>query len=127
LLLGLALYRFGAAVVSRQARPFALLDQPARVPSLLRRSYVAVSAAACAAAAFYAPGRGAALWQAALEVGAASWPLLVITARRSVTAPAGGIPEGAAAEGVLERSLAWIGFSAALFVAFVATLGRGIG
>lgn len=79
----------------------------------LRSGWIAASVAAVLAAALYAPDRGGAITQAALEIGAASLPLLTL---RTVENPAA----------TLNRSFGWIAAACVVFVVFAATLGRGL-
>jgi hypothetical protein len=86
--------------------------------ALLRLGWMAASIAACVAVLAYAPGRLAAVRQAALEIGAAALPLLLMGA--------GIAPGGATAEASIQRSAGWIMFATTLFAGFVLTLGRGL-
>ncbi|HEX3944802.1 MAG TPA: hypothetical protein VHW69_12015 [Rhizomicrobium sp.] len=106
--LGLALYVIGIRLLLFFVRR---LSMP---PEIFRLCWFAASLAAIAAAALYAPDRRAML-QAALEIGAASLPLLWI-ARRSAAADAAEIP----------RSLGWIAGSAIVYLVFAASLGHGL-
>lgn len=66
---GIALYMIAIRAAVSAARPFA------DAGALLRLSWFAASLAAVLASAFYAPDRGAAMIQGALEIGAGSIPL----------------------------------------------------
>ncbi len=112
--LGLGLYYASMTVVAHAARPF---GDAGRLRPLLQTAWLAATSAACVAALFYAPDRLSALRQAALEVGAASLPLLLIPAR---------VRSGGAAEGPLERSPAWFAAVFLLYAGFVVALGRGL-
>jgi len=74
------------------------------------------TAATTIAAAFNASDRGAAMWEAFLEVGANSFPLLLIGLRVRIRAAG---PE-------IARSPAWQGAALLAFAAFAATLGHGL-
>jgi hypothetical protein len=119
--LGVLLYRFGIRETVRAARPFTRDQEEItgiRARSLLRLSWSAAAISACLAAALYAPGRLGAIKQAALEIGAASLPLLIISPRAPRAADR--------TELLLGRSRLWIGLGVLLFLLFAATLGRGI-
>jgi hypothetical protein len=119
--LGLALYVVGVRLTARSLRASAGHSEspgPTDFRGLLRISWAAASLAACVAAAAYAPDRFHAVRQAFLEIGAASLPLLRLAARIQPGPPPPG-HEG-------HQSLAWIVASVIVYVAFVATLGRGI-
>lgn len=109
---GIGLYLLGARLVAGAVRPFG--DRARR---LLALAWTAAGVAACAAAAFYAPDRLDAMKQAALEVGAASLPLLIMRLR---TGPAGEPAPRIA------RDWRWIAVSAAAYAGFILTLGRGL-
>lgn len=99
-----------------------LADQISTDPKRLRRTlyiaWIAASFAGIIAALFYAPNRLAAATQAALEIGAASLPLLT----RAVVAPIGAN----APNPIITRSWSWIIASLIVFALFAATLGRGL-
>ena len=110
--LGLALYRIGSRVTEAGLRT--MVGGGGRARRILRWSWLAATVAACAAAAFYTPDRDA-IKQAALEIGAASFPMLLIRpAQAETSGPA------------VTRSLGWIVFAALIYAAFVATLGQGM-
>lgn len=89
-----------------------------RIPAqTLRIGWFAASAAAVLAAANYAPGRLAAMGQAALEIGVASWPLVVMSRRLGTTS----VDAGEAVHGA-----GWVAGAAVFYVLFVATLGHGM-
>jgi hypothetical protein len=118
--LGLLLYLVAIRATTRAAQPFARPSTPAstsRARSLLGLSWLAASLAACVAAAFYAPGRLDAVRQAALELGAASLPLLFVAPRARA---------GTQLEPPATRSGLWISLAVLLFLGFVLTLGRGV-
>jgi hypothetical protein len=112
-LLGVGLYGLGLGVTKAALKPFG-----PRAGALMRSSWIAAFLATTFAAAAYAPERLGAMGQAALEVGAASLPLLLL--RRRAT-PAVAASEAAVASGPL-----WIGLAAVAYALFVATLGRGL-
>lgn len=109
---GVGLYLLGARLVAGAVRPFG-----ARARRILALAWAAAGVAACAAAAFYAPDRLDAMKQAALEVGAASLPLLVMRVR-----PAPEVPSAPR----IARDWRWIAVSALAYAGFVLTLGRGL-
>ena len=113
--LGLVLYRFGIRAVAVEARPFA--NEQGRTRNLLYLSFVAASLASVIAALFYAPDRLHAAIQGALEIGGAAIPLLFLPHL---------IKPDRAEESQLARSFVWIALCALVFVAFSATLGRGL-
>lgn len=117
--LGVLLYAVGIRATATLARSFALGSNQFAVGVVLRWSWFAASVAGCAAAFAYLPSRSAAVGQAALEIGAASFPLLFIAARHHP-------PEGQARPLFVTRSLAWVVFSLISFAVFVLTLGRGL-
>lgn len=86
-----------------------------RTINTLRVAWFAATIAAVAAAALYVPGRGAAMLQAGLEIGAASIPLLI---PRRQAAGAGTMPPVA-------RSVGWIAAAIVTFAAFALTFGAG--
>lgn len=120
--------RFGAVIVAmvlyfvgvRVTRT--LSDQLCRDPKRLRRllyiSWIAATFAAIAAALTYAPDRTGAAVQAALEIGAASLPLLT----RGVVAPIGANDPNP----LITRSWPWITSALAAYALFLATLGQGL-
>ncbi|HEY2069284.1 MAG TPA: hypothetical protein VGG48_07000 [Rhizomicrobium sp.] len=79
----------------------------------LRIAWVAGLISAALAALLYAPDRLEALHQAALEIGAASWPLLLPT-RAGENEPE------------VTRSFEWIAMSVLVFIGFAVTLGHGL-
>jgi hypothetical protein len=96
-------------------------DQPSdlqRVHALLRTAWVAATVSASVAAAAYAPGRLDAIHQAFLEIGAGSWPLLILARRVRTGSRRTGAP--------LTRDAGWLVLAVVVFAAFVMTLGRGI-
>jgi hypothetical protein len=86
-----------------------------RATPLLRIAWLAASVSAIAAAALYAPARGDAMLQGALEIGVASIPLVI--SRRQAQGP-GEISQ-------IARSTAWIAVAAVTFAGFALTLGVG--
>ncbi len=120
--------RFGAIIVAmvlyfigvRLTRT--LSDQVSRDPKRLRRllyfSWIAATFAAIAAALTYAPDRIGAAVQAALEIGAASLPLLT----RGVVAPIGANDPNP----LITRSWPWIATAIGAYSLFIATLGHGL-
>jgi hypothetical protein len=82
----------------------------------LRTAWLAATVAAVAAAALYAPGRGDAMVQAGLEIGAASIPLLI--ARRQ--------GEGAGEIPAIAISFPWTVAALVTYAAFALTLGMGL-
>jgi hypothetical protein len=117
--IGVLLYVVAIAETARASRPFRAPGQR-RTSGLWRLSWLAASASACIAALTYAPDPMGALGQAALEVGAASLPLLVMKPRLR---PDAG-PEAAAP--LIAPSRYWVAGGAMVFLAFVLTLGRGL-
>lgn len=113
---GTLIYFLAVNVIRRLGA--ALSRDPKRVRRLLVISWVAAALSATAAAFAYAPSPVAAATQAALEIAAASLPLLA----RAMVAPIG--PADPAA--VAPRSWAWIGASIVAYALFIATLGRGL-
>jgi len=103
-LAGLGLYRVST------------VDDPDRAARLARWSWLAASTGAVLAALLYAPDRLNAARQSVLEIGAATWPLLLVSGRTIATS-----------EPPVRRSRVLIGFGALIFAAFAATLGRGLG
>lgn len=85
-----------------------------RTTNLLRISWLTATSAAVAAAALYAPDRGGAMTQAALEIGAASIPLMI--PRRY---------SGAGHAPAIARSTAWVFAAMLVFAVFALTLGAG--
>jgi len=115
-LLGIVLYAAGIAATISSMR--ALAADRARTRHILRVSWLAATAAACGAALAYAPDRLEAMHQAALEIGAASWPLLFLAA----WAP----PAMHGGEHTIGKSFCWIAFAAIVFAVFALTLGQGL-
>lgn len=99
-----------------------LTDQLSRDPKRLRRllhiAWIAASLSATTAALTYAPDRIGAAIQAALEIGAASIPLLT----RGVVAPIGTNETNP----IIIRSWPWIAAALAAYTLFIATLGHGL-
>lgn len=99
-----------------------LTDQLSRDPKRIRRllyiAWIAASLASIAAALTYAPDRIGAAVQAALEIGAASLPLLT----RAVVAPIGANDPNP----LITRNWPWLITSAIAYAAFIATLGHGL-
>lgn len=114
--LGVLLYFLGTRATGAAFR--SIVSDSKRLALLARLSWLSASIAACVAAMFYAPDRLDAVHQAALEIGAGSWPLLVLPAL--IREPA------AEANIIISRNYGWIVFASLLYAAFVATLGRGI-
>lgn len=115
IIIALLLYFVGvraARILSDQLSP-----DPKRVRRLLYIGWIAATLSGIAAALMYAPDRVGAAVQAALEIGAASLPLLT----RGVVAPIGARAPNA----IIERSWPWIAASTLVFATFVLTLGRG--
>lgn len=106
---GLAAYAIGLWASRRFTAPMADAQRTLGV------AWVAASLSACAAALVYAPDRLDAVKQAALEIGAASLPMLLRSA-----------PGPRTTSVAIARDWAWIGAAAAAFVVFAATLGRGL-
>jgi hypothetical protein len=114
--LGAAFYWIGIRAVARALHPFA--QTRARIRDLLLTAFGAASLAAIAAAALYAPDRIASAIQGALEIGAASIPLVFLAFR---------MPESTGPqEERIAASPFWIAAAAILFTAFALTLGRGL-
>jgi len=109
--IGVASYIVSVRILAREAEGLS-----SRVSALLRAVWLAASVAAVAAAAFYAGDKAAAMEQAFLEIGAASFPLLLMGYR--IPAKPDTPP--------IARNRAWIAISAIVFIAFTATLGRGL-
>jgi hypothetical protein len=92
----------------------------ARARRLLWPAWLGGVLAALAAAAFYAPDRLEAMHQALLEIGAASFPFLLIPFRlRPVAKPSKPAP-------TVARSLALVALAIVVVAALAATLGRGL-
>jgi len=115
-LAGLGLYRVSAQLVNAEVSCFSTVDDPDRAARLARWSWLAASTGAVLAALLYAPDRLNAARQSVLEIGAATWPLLLVSGRTIATS-----------EPPVRRSRVLIGFGALIFAAFAATLGRGLG
>ncbi|HEY3812792.1 MAG TPA: hypothetical protein VGL66_06165 [Caulobacteraceae bacterium] len=109
IVLGIILYAVGILAMRRAMRPYE------RVGALLRWGWLAGSTGAVIASLAYTKDH-AAIGQAALEVGAASWPMILLSFR---------IPTDQSAPAIT-RSWAWIGAAVILYAVFVATLGRGL-
>lgn len=109
--LGIALYGLGLRATASSARALAL------VPNGLKLCWLAATLASVAAAALYAPGPVDAMHQAALEIGVASWPLLILP--RWLAAADGTAPQ-------LVRSFGWIAGAVIVYALFAATLGHGL-
>ncbi len=112
--LGIALYAVAIRVVSREARAFADAGRPR---GLFTIAWLAGAAACVLATLVYSAHTLMALRQGALEIGAASLPLLLIPRRLRT----GGTPEAA-----LTRSYGWLAACGILYATFLATLGRGL-
>jgi hypothetical protein len=113
---GLALFVFCARRTSR-----ALLDLCPRASaarSLARILWISATAGAAAAALAYRESGWGNLRDAVLEIGLASFPLLILPIRGQTT---GGVPP------VIRRNPITIGLAVLVYCAFVATLGRGLG
>jgi hypothetical protein len=109
IVLGLALYLLGIRITLHSARGLA--------PGALWTAWIAATVAAALATLAYTPAPFAAMHQAALEIGAASLPLLLVAWR---------LRGHAQSEWPIGRSLGWIAGAAIVYIVFVATLGRGI-
>ncbi len=107
--LGLCLYGLATPLVARAMAPFG-----SRAPALARTAWVAAALATSLAALLYAPDRTGAAGQAALEIGAASWPLLMMRTR------------GGEAPSPIGFSPAWFIAGVVVVAVFAATLGRGL-
>ncbi len=101
-----------AMITVRALRPFT--DDAGRAQRVARWAWLAAAVMSVAAAAVY-PDRDA-LKQAALEIGGASLPLLILTPKTGRAEPA---PR-------LTRSWPWIAVAVVVYAAFVWTMGRGI-
>jgi hypothetical protein len=108
---GVALYLLFSGAFASTARK--LFGE--RATGLLQTAWLAASAAAVGAAALYAPDRRGAMIEAALEIGAASIPLLI--PRRN--APRTGTLRP------ISRSPKWVAAAIAVFGVFALTLGAG--
>ena len=84
-----------------------------------RVAWVAATIGATLAALVNVGGEPAALRDAVLEIGAASLPLLFIARKHRVSTPVSSVPP-------IRRSVAVICLSLAIYLIFVATLGRGL-
>lgn len=121
---GLTVYAVATRLVAAAAARFGPLEggsTPRRAAGLFIPAYVAGASAMVVAAALYAPGRLAAMHLAALELGGAAFPLLLI-GTLTLRARDGG---AAAPAPPLGRDWAWIGAGLLAFAALAATLGRG--
>jgi hypothetical protein len=117
---GVALYLAASQAVSSGVKAVAGPTAfRSRLKTLLRWGWVGGALAAVLAAAMFDPDRGEAVRQAALEIGVAAVPLLFLPARSSPRAAAGTPP-------VAPRSGAWILAAVVIWIAFAATLGRGL-
>ena len=105
-------------IAIQAARTYTATSDAARARRRLTRSWLAASLSACVAALAYAPGRLAALGQAALEIGAACLPMLARVAVGSMLVGQTEVP--------IARSWGWIAASLLGFTVFAATLGRGM-
>ena len=115
IVLGVVLYVVGVIAMRSAMRPYGPGSHQAG--GLLRWGWLAGTLGTIAASLAYTQDR-AAIGQAALEIGAASWPMLLLSFRIRVETPNVAAP--------IFRSWAWIGVSVILYAAFVAALGRGI-
>ncbi|SRR5579885_469585 len=113
ILLGIGLYLTAARLVAGAMRGFS----PARTRNLLRATWLAATAFAMLAAVFYTPDRSGAIGQGFLEIGANSFPLLIIGWRKKE-------PENDAP--AITFDTGWFAAAVAIFAVFAATLGRGI-
>jgi hypothetical protein len=113
-ILGVVLYGIGIWAMRSAMRPFG--PSPARAGALLRLGWVAGAVAAVLASLAYTPDRDA-IKEAALEIGAASWPMLLLSF---------GLRTDASSVGAVTRSWLWISAAVLGFAGFVATLGRGL-
>lgn len=116
IVLGILFYLLGMRATGAALRSIA--SSLARSRPIARLSWLAASIAACVATLAYAPDRLAAVHQAALEIGAGSWPLLVLPALIRVPAAEVNV--------IINRNYGWIAFANVLYAAFIATLGYGI-
>jgi hypothetical protein len=111
---GVVLYFIASAALRAGVQQFA--TEPGRVAGLKRTAWIAASLAAAIAAALFAPQRSASFIQGCLEVGAASAPVLLLgrSADKGGDAPR------------LRVEPSWIVAAAIVYLAFAATLGRGL-
>lgn len=114
-LLGLGLYLFAVRLTSRAL--LGLWPQPTTARWVARTVWVAATVGAALAALAYSGNVHGDLRDAVLEIGAASFPLLIIP-RRGDSSSAPNV--------VIARSYFVIGLAAATYIAFVVTLGRGL-
>ena len=115
-LAGLVFYHFGINAVDYAFRPFA--ESRERSRGTVLTTYFAAALSAILAASLYAPDRQASAIQGALEIGAATLPLLPMAFRMKLRT--GPYETGIAANPF------WIAAAAILFTAFAWTLGRGL-
>jgi hypothetical protein len=108
--LGLLLYMVGTRATVASARSF-----PSNTPMI---AWIAASLTATAAAVLYTEGRSDAVFQATLEIGAASLPLLLISRYRTKSSNTAVL--------AVQQSTTWIVGSAIFYLAFAATLGHGL-
>lgn len=112
----LGLYRVSAQLVNAEVGCFNTADDPDRAARLARWSWLAASIGAVLAALLSLPDRLTAARQSVLEIGAATWPLLLVSGRPITTS-----------ELPVRRSWVLVCLGALIFAAFAATLGRGLG
>jgi hypothetical protein len=112
--LGVGLYWLGMGATARAMRPFN--DAHGRAGRLLRWAWLAGAVSAVAASLAYTPDRMA-IRQAALEIGAAALPLLLLKPRY-MPALVKALP--------VDRSWVWIGVEVVVYVGFIVTLGHGL-
>jgi len=109
---GVLLYGIGIRATATSARRFCFS------PDVFRTCWLAATLSAVLAAAFYSPARLFAMGQAALEIGAASWPLLLMSRQLPLQQLTGAAP--------IARNVGWIAGAGLFYILFVATLGRGM-
>ncbi len=115
-LAGVGLYVFAATWASRA---LSALCPGAAARSIARTAWTAASLGAALAALAYSGEGLTDLRDAVLEIGASSWPLLIIPRSNGSAAQA-------APAAVIERDWIFISASAVVYAIFVATLGRGL-
>lgn len=82
-------------------------------PGMMQTAWIAATVSAIAATLFYDGTQMPAMQQAFLEIGVASFPLLLVRPGKTL-------------DMLMPRSLEWIAAAALVFLVFAATLGRGI-